>query len=70
MRSAQAVRDSKMTTLNAIYPPCAESEARNSAVGWHLERTNKRYLGSFRARMVRTPALHRVSVTPRGVRDR
>ena len=25
----------KKTTLNAIYPPCAEPEARNSAVGWH-----------------------------------
>ena len=23
------------TTLNAIYPPCVEPEARNSAVGWH-----------------------------------
>ena len=25
----------KLTTLNAIYPPCVELEARNSAVGWH-----------------------------------
>ena len=25
----------KYTTLNAIYPPCVEPEARNSAVGWH-----------------------------------
>ena len=22
-------------TLNAIYPPCVEPEAQNSAVGWH-----------------------------------
>ena len=35
MWSAQAVRELKKTTLNAIYPPCAEPEARNSAVGWH-----------------------------------
>ena len=25
----------KQSTLNAIYPPWAEPEARNSAVGWH-----------------------------------
>ena len=25
----------KRTTLNAIYPPCVEPEARNSAVAWH-----------------------------------
>ena len=35
MWSAQEVRDSKKTKLNAIYPPCAELEARNSTVGWH-----------------------------------
>ena len=35
MWSAQAVRDLKIDPLNAIYPPCAEPEAHNSAVGWH-----------------------------------
>ena len=35
MWSAQAVRDSKIDSFNAICPPCVEPEARNSAVGWH-----------------------------------
>ena len=35
MWSAQAVCELKMTTLNAIYAPCAEPKTRNSAVGWH-----------------------------------
>ena len=35
MWSAQAVHDSKIDHTNAIYLPCTEPEARNSAVGWH-----------------------------------
>ena len=35
MWSAQVVRELKIDQLNAIYLPCAEPEARNSAVGWH-----------------------------------
>ena len=35
MWSAQAVRELKITILNAIYPPCVERDARNNAVGWH-----------------------------------
>ena len=35
MWSAQAVREFKIDHTNGIYPPCAEPEARNSAVGWH-----------------------------------
>ena len=35
MWSAHVVRDSKIDQFNAIYPLCAEPEARNSAVGWH-----------------------------------
>ena len=35
MWSAQAVHDSKIDHTHAIYPPCMEPEARNSAVGWH-----------------------------------
>ena len=35
MWSAQAVRELKIDTLNAIFTPCAEPESRNSAVGWH-----------------------------------
>ena len=35
MWSAQAVRDLKIDHTYAIYPPCTEPEARNSAVGWH-----------------------------------
>ena len=48
MWSAQAVRDSKIDTLNAIYPPCVEPEARNSAVGWHWNTLFevKTYLGA------------------------
>ena len=38
MWSAQAMRDSKIATLNPIYPPCAEPEACNIAVGWHWNR--------------------------------
>ena len=36
MWSAQAVRDSKIdhTNRHLTYPPCAEPEARNTAVGW------------------------------------
>ena len=34
MWSAQAVRDLKIDHTYAIYPPCAETEAHNSAVGW------------------------------------
>ena len=35
MWSAQAVRDSKIDALNAIYTPCVEPEASNSSAGWH-----------------------------------
>ena len=35
MWSAQAVRNSKIDQTQAIYLPCAEPKARNSAVGWH-----------------------------------
>ena len=31
----------KYTTPNAIYPPCVEPEARNSAVGWHWKQQEK-----------------------------
>ena len=39
MWSAQAVRELKIDHTQAIYPPCAEPKARNSAVGWYLEHT-------------------------------
>ena len=33
--SPKVVRELKIDHTNAIYPPCMEPEARNSAVGWH-----------------------------------
>ena len=35
MWSPQAVRDSKLSTVNAIYAPWVDPEAHNSVVGWH-----------------------------------
>ena len=34
MWSAQAVRESKIDHTKALYPPSADPEARNSAMGW------------------------------------
>ena len=53
MWSAQAVRDSKKTTLNAIYPPWAEPEARKSAVGWHWNTESSKYYARQQTAVVR-----------------